>query len=83
MADVKTTPIDDNTIELSDSRRGENGENIPYILEYGKGYTWGSNLDERIGPRPFVAKTYEDLAKGKAELFMKNALKKRGFKTMD
>ena len=79
---VITTPIGDDTIELTDTRRGDNDENIPYILEYGKGYSWGNNLDERIGPRPFMAETYKALAEGKVRLFMKIALKKRGIYTI-
>jgi len=79
---VITTPIGDDTIELRDTRRGDNGENIPYILEYGKGYTWGTNLDERIGPRPFMEETYKVLAEGKLRLFMKIALKNRGINTI-
>jgi len=75
-------PIGNYTIELKNTREGDNGENIPYILESGVGYSWGNNLDERIGPRPFMRKTYEDLAIGKARLFMKIALKKRGINTI-
>ena len=77
----KTTNINSDTIELTNTRKGDEGENIPSIIEYSKGYSWGIDLDERIGPRPFFAKTYEDLSKSKARLFMKNALNKRGFKT--
>ena len=77
----KTTPIGDDAIELTNTRRGEEGENIPYIIEYSKGYSWGTNLDERIGPRPFMKKTYESLLNGKAKLFMKIALKKRNINT--
>ena len=76
-----TTPIGDNAIELKNTRRGDEGEDIPYILEYGKGYSWGVDLDERIGPRPFFANTYRELAMGKARIFMKIALGKRGIKT--
>jgi len=75
-----TNSIGNNTIELKNTREGSNGEDIPQILEYGKGYTWGRNLDERIGPRPFFANTYKDLAMGKAKIFMKYALLKRGLK---
>jgi len=77
----KTTNISNDTIELTNTRRGDEGENIPYIIEYSKGYQWGIDLDDRIGTRPFFAKTYEDLSKSKARLFIKNALNKRGFKT--
>ena len=77
----KTTNISNDTIELTNTRRGDEGENIPYIIVYSKGYQWGIDLDDRIGPRPFFAKTYEDLSKSKARLFIKNALNKRGFKT--
>ena len=75
-----TTPIGDDTIELTNARRGDEGENIPYIIEYSKGYSWGNDLDKRIGPRPFMRETYKALAEGKVRLFMKIALKKRGIK---
>jgi len=77
----KTTNISNDTIELTNTRRGDESEDIPYILEYGKGYSWGVDLDERIGPRPFFANTYKELAMGKARIFMKMALGKRGIKT--
>jgi|SRR3972149_9486980 len=79
---VKTNPVGNDAIELKDTRRGESGEDIPYIIEYGRGYQWGTNLDEKIGPRPFMRETYKALAEGRARLFMKMALKKRGINTI-
>lgn len=66
-------------LELTNTRQGKNGNDVPYVIEYGKGYTY-SHLDEVIGARPFMKKTYEDLAKGRAKLFLRNAFIKRGFK---
>ena len=77
----ESSMLNGDTLKLTNTRKGDEGENIPSIIEYSKGYSWGIDLDERIGPRPFFAKTYEDLSKSKARLFMKNALNKRGFKT--
>jgi hypothetical protein len=81
MADCETNTISDDTIELKNTRVGEHGENIPGIIESGGHYTWGytRNLDEEIGPRPFINRTRQDLKKGLAKKYMKNALKKRGF----
>ena len=79
---VITTPVGGDVIELKTTRRGNNGENIPYILEYGRGYQWGTNLDERIGPRPFMKETYNALLNGQLKLYMKMALIKRGINTI-
>jgi len=75
-----TNAIGSNVIELKNTRTGENGENIPGIIEYGGHYKWGYKryLDAEIGPRPFFSNTYKELANGRARLFMKNALIKRG-----
>ena len=77
-----TNVIGSDTIELKNTRIGENGENIPRIIEYGGHYGWGyrRHLDTEIGTRPFFANTYKDLAMGKAKIFMKMALIKRGLK---
>lgn len=82
IASVETTSVGSDAIELKNTREGDYGENIPQILEYGKNYSWGKNLDARIGPRPFFANTYKDLASGKAISFMKKALMKRGIHTI-
>lgn len=70
------------TLKLTNARKGDEGEDVPNIIEYGKGYKWGyiRNLDEIIGPRPFIKNTFLDLRSGKAKVFLGNALHNRGFK---
>jgi hypothetical protein len=80
MNSCKTDMLDSNTLELKNTRVGENNENIPAIIENGGHYTWGyvRNLDEEIGKRPFVSNTRNDLSRGKLKRYMSDALKKRG-----
>lgn len=77
-----TNAIGNNTIELKNTRAGENGENISGIIEFGGHYKWGYKrfLDKEIGKRPFFSNTYKELASGKARLFMRLALIRRGLK---
>lgn len=80
MEDVKSELIDDGTIEIKDTRT-ENGRDITKIIEYGVGYDWGykRNLDEEIGPRPFVELTAKDLETNKSHVgVLKKALQDKG-----
>ena len=75
--------IFNDTLKLTNTRKGDQGEDVPSVIEYSRGYKWGyiRNLDEIIGPRPFFANTYKELSNGKAKMFLRNAFTKRGFKT--
>jgi len=79
----KSSMVSSDTLKLTNTRKGDEGEDVPSIIENGGHYKWGyiRNLDEIIGPRPFMARTYEELENGRAKLFLRNSLEKRGFKT--
>lgn len=68
---VKSQVISEGTIEINDIRT-DGDKNVTQIVEYGKGYTWRGNLDERIGPRPFIENSRMDIIQNKTHV---NALK--------
>lgn len=79
LADVKGEMVNDDTLEITDTRT-ENGKDIPQIIEYGKGYTWGIGLDERIGPRPFMENAEQQIIQEDLHInVMKESLRKKGF----
>lgn len=80
---VEIDMIDDLTLELKNTRT-DGSKYIPSIIEYGKGYTWGykRNLDEEIGPRPFGAKTHEELKNGGFKKALVKGLKNQGVKVV-
>lgn len=59
--------------------RGETRD-VVNVVETGKGYNWGNNLDRIIGERPFMEKTHNDLENGEFREALKSALQKRGLK---
>ncbi|MEM5009243.1 hypothetical protein WKH57_00850 [Niallia taxi] len=68
-------------IELTvQSTRSEDGKDIAKIIETGRGYSWESSEIARSKmPRPFHAKTEEELAStGEHVQAIKNGLKQRG-----
>lgn len=76
---IISNTLDDNTLLTYNDRR-DGDTYIPKIIEAGKGY-YNENLDRRIGARPFIKNTKEDLeSSGKAVDAMKDGLKKRGIK---
>ena len=79
LQDVEHSMINDNTLEIKDTRN-ENGRDIVEVIEEGKGYEWGyrRDLDEEIGARPFVENTAIDLEKGLAKEALKQGLKRQG-----
>jgi len=79
----RTSMISNDTLKLTNTRKGDQGEDVPSVIEYSKGYKWGyiRNLDEIIGERPFIRNTFTDLRNGYAILYLRNAFHKRGFKT--
>ena len=65
-----------NTLELTNTRKDGN-RYIPEIIEYGQNY-YNSALDARIGARPFMKETYNELStEGKARDFLKEGLEKQ------
>lgn len=79
MNDVKSEMIQDDILEITDTRT-ENGKDISQIIEYGKGYTWGVGLDERIGARPFMENTEQQILQDGLHInAMKESLKRKGF----
>jgi len=70
------------TLKLTNTRKGDEGEDVPSIIENGGHYKWGyiRNLDEIIGERPFIKNTFVDLRNGMAKLSLMEAFKKKGFK---
>lgn len=81
MRDIEKSMLDENTLIVENTRRDGDKEIVP-IIEYGVGYTWGyvRNLDEEIGPRPFVEETRKSLQNSdKLKNAIKNGLRMRGF----
>lgn len=84
---IEKEMIDDNTLAVENTRSDiEYGvqKDVTEIIEKGRGYTWGyvRNLDEEIGPRPFIAETRESLQKSdKLKRAMKKGLERQGIKT--
>ena len=79
----KSSMVSSDTLKLTNTRKGDEGEDVPSIIENGGHYKWGyiRNLDEIIGPRPFIENTFVDLRNGFGKLFIKNSLDKKGFIT--
>lgn len=75
---VKSTLINNGTIEINDIRM-DGEKNVTQIVEYGSGYTWHGNLDETIGPRPFIENSIDDLSMNKQHVeALKKALISKG-----
>ena len=75
----ESSMLNGDTLKLTNTRKGDEGEDVPSIIEYSRGYKWGTNLDERIGERPFIKNTLIDLQNGVGKQFLINSFKKRGF----
>ena len=84
-ASVETGMQTDDTLIVYNSRMdtGFKGElrDVVEVIETGKGYNYGNNLDDIIGARPFVAKTREDFEKGEFRKSLKQGFKARGIET--
>lgn len=84
---VDSHMLDDDTVEITDIYNDyENGvkKNVTKIVTESRGYTWGyhRNLDEEIGPRPFIDKTRKEIEdEHLATEAMKEGLKNKGIMT--
>lgn len=84
---IEKEMLNDNTLAVENTRSDiEHGvqKDVTEIIEKGRGYTWGyvRNLDEEIGPRPFIAETRESLQKSdKLKRAIKKGLERQGIKT--
>ncbi len=82
---VETGMQQDDTLVVYNSRMdtGFKGEirDVVGVIETGKGYNYGNNLDNIIGARPFVEKTREDLEKGEFRRALKDGFKARNIET--
>jgi hypothetical protein len=79
--DVKTTMINENTLEVENTARDEeSGRLIAPVVESGVGYEWESSriYNMQPFPRPFVENTAKELENGLAKEAMKIGLKKQG-----
>jgi hypothetical protein len=79
--DVKTTMINENTLEIENTARDEeSGRLIAPVVESGVGYEWESSriYNMQPFPRPFVENTAKELENGLAKEAMKIGLKKQG-----
>ena len=66
--------VDADSVELTNTRTDEkSGRYIPTVIESGKGY-YNLELDAKIGARPFVAETAEELKNGRLKKSMKKSL---------
>lgn len=72
----------EDTLVLYNSRMdtGFGGEfrNVAGIVETGRGYNWSGSLDEKIGARPFINATRQDLKNGEFKKIMIDGLRQRG-----
>lgn len=82
---VETGMQQDDTLVVYNSRMdtGFKGElrDVVGVIETGKGYNYGGNLDERIGKREFIKATKEDLKNGEFRQALKDGFKNRGIET--
>ena len=75
---IETKMIDDNTLRIENIRKDEeSGRLVTPVVEFGKGY-YTDWLDERIGARPFIYNTFEELKNGKALIALKKGLLRQG-----
>lgn len=86
LKDVESEMVDADTLEIKDTRYGigQNGErrDVVKVIEYGRGYDWSPHLDEKIGPRPFIANTRDEIEREQlATKTLKEALNNKGIKT--
>ena len=82
---VETGMQSNDTLVVYNSRMdtGFKGEirDVVGVIETGKGYNYGGNLDERIGARPFVQATKDDLKNGEFRKSLADGFKARGIET--
>ena len=75
---IETKMIDDTTLRIENIRKDEETNRlVAPVVEYGKGY-YTDWLDERIGSRPFVEQTADELRNGKAKDALKLGLLRQG-----
>jgi len=75
---IETKMIDDNTLRIENIRKDEeSGRLVAPVIEYSRGY-WTEELDQRIGKRPFIHNTFEELKNGRALIALKKGLLRQG-----
>ena len=75
---IETKMIDDTTLRIENIRKDEeSGRYVANVIETGKGY-YTDWLDERIGERPFIHNTFEELKNGRAVIALKKGLLRQG-----
>ena len=78
---IETVMIDDNTLMIENTTTNDKFRKyIPEIIESGTGYTWINSEIYRNQPypRPFVERTFEELASGVAREALKKGLIRQG-----